>query len=628
MWKLLWPWCLLCRAWGLGLALGLAAAAAHAAAPGPLRLDEARGSVPLAGQMAWLADPGGQATLAEVRASGAWQRLPGKPDFGFTPSTIWLRLTVLQPAQAPAEWVLSVDGTQVDEVQLHGAEGASAPPQRAGRLVAHARWPMDSRTPAFRLRLPPGEHQLYLRMRSEHTLSNDVSLRTADAFRVAERQQALLFGALFGVQGVALALLLLFGPALWQTLRAWYLLYTLALAFMAMVASGYLQSLLITEVPVPTLWLALNLCLAWWILTRMSAVWLDLDQLLPRFSRWYQRVVGAMALGAMALTVIEGGRIGVQVVQWAFVLTSSLAFGLSLYLWRRGSAQAGPYLLIFGLLEAGVTARFARNTGALPINFFTDHAVFIGMSIHLVAMSVYFIVRFRNMAQALHIEQQARTEQREFVGMVSHEFKTPLAIIHTSIQQLSANLDAPHEKNQQRADNIRNAVRRMDRLLDEYLSVERLDAAHQPLRREATDFFEVIEEAVSDWPLEQVRLQVDELPEPVVCDPDMMRIVLRNLLENAVRHSPAGRAVALTVRRAADNALRITVADQGEGIPAEELPRLFQKFFRGKAAQGSPGAGLGLYLVERIVRAHQGRITVDSVVGQGTRFTVELPGRA
>lgn len=595
----------------------------------PLVLDALRGSVALVGRLDVLEDPQGQLPLQDARTSSAWRTLPGKLDAGFTPSTFWVRLTVRQPTPSTGEWVLSVDSTQLDEVVFHApSDLAAGRAQRAGRLVPHAQWPLDSRTPAFRVQLPPGEHQLYLRMRSEHTLSNDIFLRSADAFRLADRRESLIFGALLGAQAVVLLLQWLFGHTAGKAIGALYMLYTLALGLVALLSSGYLQAFVVTHVALPVQLITLAVVCALLVWVRMSIVWLKLDSTWPSFTRWYQAGMVVGGLLAAGLTLTRGGRDSFQLIQGLFAANTLLSLGWSLHLWRQGSVRAMSYVLIFGLLDLGCGIRFARNSGWLPINTFTDYAIFIGISTHLIAMSVYFIVRFRNMAQALLIEQQARAEQREFVGMVSHEFKTPLAIIHTSIQQLSANLDAPREKILQRADNIRNAVRRMDRLLDEYLSVERLDTAHQPMRMVPTDFFEVVEEAVCDWPLEAIQWQVDALPDPIVCDPDQMRIVLRNLLENAVRHSPDGTPVALAVRRLPDRSLQISVANRGEGIPPEELPRLFQKFFRGKAAQGSPGAGLGLYLVERIVRAHHGKVQVESTAGHGTCFTVHLPARA
>lgn len=513
--------------------------AAFAQARSPLVLDPTQGSLSLAGHIDWLEDRMGRQALEGVRQSPDWQRLPGKLQAGFTSSAIWVRLTVQQPQPAAAEWILVIHGTQIDEAVLYAPTDMRVKQaQRAGRMVAHTQWPIDSRTPAFRIALPPGEHHLYLRLKSEHTLSNDMSLQTPDAFRLAERRESLFMGAFFGVYMLALTLQMLFGGALIQSGRGWYLAYTFTLGLVALISSGYIQTFVFSHWRLPASMVPTTLALALVALVRMTIEWLKLDLVMPRFSRWYRLSVLALALGASGWALLIESYRPVLVIQLALLLHILVSSSLSVYLWRRGSSQAAYYLLIFGIVELATVVRFARNIDWLPINLFTDYAIFIGIALHLVAMSIYLITHFRNMQQALASEQEARAEQRDFIGLVSHEFKTPLAIINTSIQLLSANPDAPKEKMRQRADNIRNAVLRMDRLLDDYFSVERMDAAHQPMRLVKTDFFEVIEEAVSDWPLGKIRLHVDKLPEPHLCDPDLMRIVLRNLIENAIRHSP------------------------------------------------------------------------------------------
>lgn len=612
--------------WIFALIWILAPAVARSQEAAPLVLNGAGGTLSLTGHLDLLEDPQGGMSLDDARRSHAWRRLPGKLNVGFTPSAIWLRLTVNQPQSSATEWILFIKSAQIDEAVLHTpTDLVPWHVQRAGRLVPHASWPMDTRTPAFRIKLPPGEHQLYLRLKSEHTLSNNIGLISADAFRVRERNEALFFGAFFGVSVAALALSMMFGGTARQALDRSYLAYVVALTLATLLASGYLQACLLNDMPLPVGWVPLLVALGSLTLARMSAVWLELDRVMPRFSKWYQVGMLAVVLFESAWTLTLSTREGIQLIQAVFALQTLVSWILSIYLWGKGSSQAGFYMLIFGVVEAGVLIRFARNIGWLPINFFTEYATLIATGLHLMALSIYLITRFRNMKEALVIEQRARTEQREFVGLVSHEFRTPMAIISTSVQQLVANLDAPQDKMQERAGNIRQAVSRMERLLSEYLSVERLDTAHQPMKLVAMDFFEVIEEAVADWPLERIRLQVDELTEPFVCDPDMMRIVIRNLLENADRHAPPHTRIDLTVRAAPDGSLRMSVTDLGEGIPPEELPKLFQKFFRGRASQGTPGAGLGLYLVARIVTAHHGRITVENTVGQGVSFVLHLP---
>lgn len=606
----------------------LAPPVAHAQATSPaLILDETRHALSLAGHLDWLEDQHGKLSLNDVQQSEAWTRLPGKLAVGFTPSTIWLRLTVHQPHDSSKEWILYINGAQVDEAVLYepSSDLTTAKVQRAGRLIPHEQWPLDSRTPAFRLWLAPGEHQIYLRQKSEHTLSNEILMIGVDGFRGVERNQAMFFAAFFGVCLVSLGIQVLFGGIFQHALGRWYMAYTSVACLVALFSSGYLQTFVITNKPLPVDILSLNISLAVLALVRMWIVWVELDSVLPRFSKWYESGTTAFVLVATAWMLIQSSREGVQLLQGALILHTLVSFLISIHLWLRGSVNAGYYVLIFGIVEAGALIRFARNDSLLPINFFTDYAIFIGIGIHLMAMSAYVITRFRNMRETLAIEQKARAEQREFVGLVSHEFKTPLAIIHTSAQQLAANLDAPKDKIHQRAQNIRFAVQRMDRLLKEYLSVERLDTADQPIRLVATDFFEVVEEAVSDWPLERIRLRVGQLPEPFVCDPDMMRIVLRNLLENADRHSPADAHIDLSVHSESDGSLTIRVKDYGEGITSEEMPKLFDKFFRGRASQGTPGAGLGLYIVKRIVTAHRGQVCVDSTERQGTCFVIDLP---
>lgn len=224
-------------------------------------------------------------------------------------------------------------------------------------------------------------------------------------------------------------------------------------------------------------------------------------------------------------------------------------------------------------------------------------------------------------------ERRASEEQRDFVDMVSHEFRTPLAIINTSLQLLIANIHQPSARVLQRSENIRNATQRLIHLLDDYLSSDRMDSAHQAFKLQACDLFEVIESATNDWPLDRIRVGLHSLPSSYVCDPELMRIALRNLLANADRHSPAGATIDVEARGLANGGVTIRIQDLGDGIPANEVPRLFQRYFRGRAAQGQPGAGLGLYLVEKIVHGHGGTIEVQSALRHGSVFTIHLPGR-
>jgi signal transduction histidine kinase len=129
----------------------------------------------------------------------------------------------------------------------------------------------------------------------------------------------------------------------------------------------------------------------------------------------------------------------------------------------------------------------------------------------------------------------------------------------------------------------------------------------------------------------QVSLSVEGTPARVNADPDRLRQVLVNLLDNAIRYSPPGEAVTITVKPAKDtpNTVAVSVQDRGPGIPPQEQARVFERFYRAdksRARAGDSGAGLGLAIAQTLVEAHGGRITLDSSPGHGTIMSFTLPG--
>jgi len=592
----------------------------------PVQLDPARDEFPLAGHLEWLEDAGGRMSLAEVQAAPGWTVLPDMPNAGFTRSAIWVRLTVVQPTDGEQDRYLSIDDTLLNDAQLHVRLSTGVwEIQRSGHAVMRADWPLDSRIPTFRLQLSPGENAIYLRLQSKHTLSHQIRLHSINGYMRQSGLEALSFGAYFGIFAVVIVLQLAFWLVGREAVSGWYLLYTSVLLTVTLLRSGYPAMALEMAGDSSMQWLVLIAILAPMAVVRLSAVWLQLHQHLPRFNVLYQSSTYVMALLTAAVALTHDPALGLQISQAINLLMVLVSMGLALWLWRRRLGESGYYLLVFGTVDTGILVRLVRNLGVLPVNFYTEYAIFIGTVVHLLLMSLYSIRRYNKLRAALIGERRAREEQKDFVGMVSHEFRTPLAIINTSIQQLAANLDAPPGRTLQRAQNIRDAVQRMNLLLDDYLSLDRIDSAQQALRLRSCDFYEVIEDAASDWPLGRIQISLEKLPSRFVCDPDLMRIVLRNLLANAVRHSPGDTAIELAVQGQDKGELHIRVQDRGEGIPADELPRLFQRYFRGRASQGKPGAGLGLHLVQRIVQLHGGTIEVQSTVGQGTTFTIVLP---
>jgi signal transduction histidine kinase len=130
---------------------------------------------------------------------------------------------------------------------------------------------------------------------------------------------------------------------------------------------------------------------------------------------------------------------------------------------------------------------------------------------------------------------------------------------------------------------------------------------------------------LAEWKGGQLEMVCNDLPASFTGDAALIRVALRNLIANALQHSPPTVPVRITVDGTPDGGLIIRVADQGNGIPEDEIPKLFQKYFRGRGAQGQPGAGLGLYLVESIAVLHGGSVCVDSALTKGTTLILTLP---
>ncbi len=233
------------------------------------------------------------------------------------------------------------------------------------------------------------------------------------------------------------------------------------------------------------------------------------------------------------------------------------------------------------------------------------------------------------LAQALEKERELNTLQRDFVSLVSHEFRTPLTIIDAAARRLVRRKDmVTPEDLVARTDKIRAAVQRMTGLMDGTLYASRLDAGAIRMERQPCDLKELIREVCARQAeishFHDIRVDVAGLPEDIHADPKLLDQVFTNLLSNAVKYAPDDPHIDVKGWTDGDFAA-VSVRDHGVGVPAEDLPRLCERFFRARTSTGITGTGIGLNLVKQLVEMHKGTIEVDSVEGQGSVFTVRLP---
>jgi two-component system phosphate regulon sensor histidine kinase PhoR len=226
--------------------------------------------------------------------------------------------------------------------------------------------------------------------------------------------------------------------------------------------------------------------------------------------------------------------------------------------------------------------------------------------------------------------RRADQVRRDFVANVSHELRTPLTAIRGYVEALS---DDPSTSDARRfLEIISRQTLRMERLVRDLLRLARLDAGQESLERVDCAVAALVTGVEHDMKalLDARRQHIDTAIAPdaasVSGDPAKLHDVLRNLVENASNYSPEGSAIEITTRRAGD-AVQLSVADRGPGVPESDLPRIFERFYRvDRSRTRDPGGtGLGLSIVRNLVELHGGHVAAANREGGGARFTVELP---
>jgi len=236
--------------------------------------------------------------------------------------------------------------------------------------------------------------------------------------------------------------------------------------------------------------------------------------------------------------------------------------------------------------------------------------------------------RTEELAEALEQEQEYNALQRQFIGMASHEFRTPITIIDGEMRRIIKRSETiePGEI-VERGKRVRGEVKRINDLIDSTLSLTCLDEGKVDLKLESCNLERLIASLcgvhLTLAPDNQILFMGADLPEEIIADPQLLKQVFTNLLSNAIKYSGGSPLIEVNGRTDGQMAV-VTIRDQGLGIPADELPRMFQRFFRARTSTGIPGTGIGLTVVKEFVERHGGNVSVESEEGEGTTFTIRL----
>ncbi|MFG6413487.1 ATP-binding protein [Roseateles sp. DC23W] len=591
-------------------------------------------------------DRSGALPLGEVQARGAefrpaTQRLLNP---GYSTSAWWLRLDVDVPAGAAGEpwerWVV-LGSARLPQVQLWTPTAAGWQRQEAGTTVPHARWPLDTPTASFAVQLPAGQPgSVYLRVAGPTALVLDAAVckprdcQRDQAARLALGSAITAFLAVVVMGCLAMAGMLRQPAAL--TVAGFSLVYGLYELAEQGLAFQYLW-------PESTGWATRGLIPLIALTHMMRALVLyalvagDLPQ---RWLRWLM-----LALVALYPPIVAAGcwyepRVVGPVVLPLMVVGVLLGPALAWMAWWRGARHGLPVAMLLTLTLLASLTRFAEATELLSPSVFTLYlvpavSVFSGLAMLAILLSHMRKLDREGAATLAMLEEnrKSQAQRARLLAYIGHDLRAPLVTTLSHLRELEPARDTP-----QRAarSGIERSVAHQLELIDELVAHARCETDQLDLVPTACFLHgllhEVAEQGRGLAGLRGNRFEARiaaELPEVVAVDAKRLRQLLLNLLSNAAKYTHGG-CIGLFAglepgQPGAPGRLRCEVVDEGPGIAAADLPRIFEPFWRAPDQAGKPGTGLGLAIALQLAQAMGGTIEVSSQPGQGSRFLLTLP---
>jgi len=279
-----------------------------------------------------------------------------------------------------------------------------------------------------------------------------------------------------------------------------------------------------------------------------------------------------------------------------------------------------------GSARVGAVVQVARSARTLVDASTSLISLLLGAT--LVALVLAFVAGLWLADKALEPIRVNLLNQKDFVSDASHELRTPVTVIRAAAESIQRPKERASRRVQQLSQDIISETVQLARMVENLATLAQADSRVR-LRRDPVELAALLDEAGASGKLLAAARGVElwaEIDADGVVRGDEVRLrqLVAILLDNATRFSPPGQPVVLRATTA-DGRLRVTVSDSGPGIPEAELPRIFNRFYRGADQRQHEGSGLGLAIARWIVQEHAGTIVVRSQVGVGTEFTVELP---
>lgn len=595
-------------------------------------------------------------------------------NFGFSDAVYWVKIPLSQVNKNPSEWILEIPYLGLDEVRFY-APGKGL--VTSGSVAPVSNRPFQYRFFSFPITLSQTPQNFYLRIESTYAVTIPLMLYTLAEFNYEQVTDTLIQSLYYG----GLLSLLFYNLILFFAVRdRQYIIYCLFAGFTGLgvfAGNGYARLYLW---PDAIAWDQISqntlFGLAGIFAMLFTSVFLKTKATQPKFNLALNGFAFAYLLltCALVLTMSNHGISRNLVFQVFFINTLFASFAClygSFIAMKRGYASSFYFALAWGSLSVGAIIASLRAFQIVPSNGFTLYALQIGSGFEMILFS--FALAYRIQSERM-LKEQAQTEAliakqsvievmkdseerlekavddrtqklqhllvREqelhdqyvrFVAMIAHEFRNPLNIIEGQSSMIELESESGIDNTEKRVAAIRSSTARLATLFEQWLQSDRLNQPGSSLNIDTIDLGGMLEDLVKTGRAFHPEYQLLYTPAhraiQIEGDIHLLQIAILNLIDNACKYSPAESSIKLSVMPHLDE-VAIGVSDEGCGIEAAELERIFDAYFRAANETQIKGTGLGLAFVKRITELHGGRIEVHSRPNAGTTFTIWLAIKA
>ncbi|HEX5392145.1 MAG TPA: sensor histidine kinase [Rhodocyclaceae bacterium] len=615
------------------------------ASPAVLRLDT--DMVSASGHMSVLREYGEPMTLEQVREAdlgGRFEALPGYLGAGYVSRPHWVKIELDRTPESSPEWLLEVEPPYLDNIQLYrpNAEGGYTRVQGGDTFPFSSR-AIIHRNTVFPLPLPDGSTTLYLRVATTSTMIVAPRFWQPQAFAQSAQREYLMWGCYLGVLLSVLLFGVLNGFITGRRDYYAYGAYVLAQGLEASATSGLLGQFVFPDVPE---WAnaAVGVTIAWSVIaSSLLFSWLfRMRENYPRLQRLYQAIIGVAGVTFVAAMTPYYGYLAFPLMMMTLVATVWTLKPAWDFLRTHGATEQrwlGGAFTVFAVMVVG---NLTNVLGLIPTSLITIYAHRFLALIFVLIMHVGVLMMVRESEKRRHtalesvrdaersviLERRAREERDQFLSMFNHEVRTPLSIIRASTQSLELLDTSPEPSRQSRYRNIIDAVDRTQKLVELCLTTDRFDTGNwvsSPIPTDLCDLTRTTLSLLGTEVYERIQFHAVERS-PIMGDPELIRIVFLNLLDNAFKYSRADSPITITIGASSEGLIEWVIENEGSAWAPGDEERLFDKYFRVAEHAGQPGLGLGLFLVRRIMEMHDGGIAAE-LHENGPRFHCRFPLR-